>query len=113
MECFSYLRNVHDLSSGGKNSTRETFWETVYVHDVELSRHDDTPAVLSFGQLCEEHGYTCGWASGKSHEDSMQDSNVRHRCCSRILVKLKRKFVFCIVPAGLIEYLSESSKFTK
>ena len=26
MECYTYLRNVQDLSSDGKNSIRETFW---------------------------------------------------------------------------------------
>ena len=26
---------------------------------------DDTPAVLSFGKLCEEHGYSYEWASGQ------------------------------------------------
>ena len=41
----------------------------VYVHDLDLfvtvQILDDTPAVLSLGKLCEEHGYTCVWASGQ------------------------------------------------
>ena len=26
---------------------------------------EETPAVLSLGKLCEEHGYTCDWTSGQ------------------------------------------------
>ena len=29
LECFTYLRNIQDLSSDGKNTVRETFWETI------------------------------------------------------------------------------------
>ena len=41
----------------------------VYVHDVDLfvtvQLLEDTPAVLSQGKLCEEHGETWKWASGQ------------------------------------------------
>ena len=43
----------------------------VYVHGhelfvtVQILKH--TPAVLSSGKLCEEHGFTCELASVKSH----------------------------------------------
>ena len=43
----------------------------------------------------------------------MQDRKFRACCCPRFFVKLQRKFVFYIVPAGLIEYVSESRKITK
>ena len=40
-----------------------------YVHDLGLFATvqilDDTATVLLFGKLCEEHGYTCEWASGQ------------------------------------------------
>ena len=40
------------------------------VHDLHLfvtvQVLDDTPAVLSLGKLCEEHGYTCEWAGGQN-----------------------------------------------
>ena len=43
----------------------------VYVHGLELfvTVHilEHTPAVLSSGKLCEEHGYTCELASVKCH----------------------------------------------
>ena len=39
----------------------------VYVHDLDLfvtvQILDDTAAVLSLGELCEEHGYTYEWAT--------------------------------------------------
>ena len=41
----------------------------VYVHDfalfVTVQILDDTPAVLSLGKFCDEHGYTYEWVSGK------------------------------------------------
>ena len=41
----------------------------VSVHDLDLfvtvQILDDTPAVLSFGKLCEEHGYSYEWTSGQ------------------------------------------------
>ena len=66
----------------------------VYVHDLNLfltvQLLEDTLA-LSPGELCEEHGYSCEWASGqKPHptEDgkniSMQDAQFR--------AKLQRMF---------------------
>ena len=86
----------------------------VYVHDLNLfltvQLLEDTLA-LSPGKLCEEHGYTCEWASGqKPHPTenvkniSMQDAQFR--------AKLQRMFVIYIVGAGFIKFV-ESSKFTK
>ena len=41
----------------------------VYVHDLDLfvtvQVPNDTPAVPSLGQLCEEHGYSYEWVSGQ------------------------------------------------
>ena len=33
---------------------------------------EDTPAVPSLGKLCEEHGYTYGWASGQNPQLTKQ-----------------------------------------
>ena len=43
--------------------TRQTFEEAhIYVHDlglfVTVQLLDETPAVLSLGKLCEDHGYS-------------------------------------------------------
>ena len=42
---------------------------TVYVYDSDLfvtvQILEDTPAVLSLGKLCEDHGYSYGWKIGQ------------------------------------------------
>ena len=51
----------------GEVQTNEEATEN--VHDLELfvtvQILEDTPAVLSLRKLCEEHGYSYGWASGQ------------------------------------------------
>ena len=41
---------------------------TVYVKELDLfltvKLLEDTPAVLSLGKLCEDHGYSYEWTSG-------------------------------------------------
>ena len=96
----------------------------VYVHDLDLfvtvQLLEDTPAVFPLGKLCQEHGYAYEWTSGqKPHlttrweDNSLQDGKCRACCCPGIVVKLLRKFDFCIVTSGLIKHFFESSKFTK
>ena len=85
----------------------------VFIHGVEffvtVQILDNTPAVLSLVKFCKNHGHTCEWASGPK-ATSVQDRECRSCCCPRIVFQLKRKFVFHIVPAGLIEYFSESDQ---
>ena len=42
---------------------------TVYVKELEkfltMKVLEDTPAVLSLGKLCDEHGYSYGWIDGQ------------------------------------------------
>ena len=95
----------------------------IHVHDRELfvteKILDDPHAVLSSGKLCEEHGYTYEWASDqkpyltKNGQQSVQYRKCRSYCCPKIDFKHARNVVLCIVPAGLIEHLSESRKSTK
>ena len=51
------------MTANGEVLTREE--ATVYVKEVELFATvmllEDTPAVLSLGKLCEDHGYTNHW----------------------------------------------------
>ena len=95
----------------------------VHVHDLELfvtvQMLDDTSAVLSLGKLCGEHGlylWVGQWSKTRIWPKMGKiilwktEKFVR---CPRSVFKLKLKFVFHTVPAGLIEYLSESSKITK
>ena len=114
--------NSAEIQTNGEVQTDEE--AQVYVHDIDLflTVHilDDTPAVLSLDKLCGEHGYTNEWASGQ--KPRLTKNGKRMLCKTENVVpavvpgfvfKLKLKFVFHLVAAGLIEYLSESSKTTK
>ena len=74
--------------------------QQVYVYDIDLLLTiqilEDTPAVLSLGKLCEDHGYSYEWTSGqkknillknKKKNDRKYNATLRisaHRC-SRII----------------------------
>ena len=53
--------------NGGVQTNEEP---QVYVYDIDLfvtvQFLEDTPAVLSLGKLCEEHGCIYVWASGQT-----------------------------------------------
>ena len=55
------------MTANGEVQTREE--ATVYVKQLDLSVKvvllEETPAVLSLGKLCEDHGYTYHWTSGQ------------------------------------------------
>ena len=55
------------VTANGEVQTNEE--AQLYVHDPDLfvavQMLDDTPAVLSLGKLCEEHRFSCEWASGQ------------------------------------------------
>ena len=55
------------ITANGEVQTNEE--ATVHIHDLELfvtvQILDDTPAVVSLGRLCEEHGYSYEWTSGQ------------------------------------------------
>ena len=82
----------------------------VHVHDLDLfvtvQLLDDTPAVLSLGKLCEEHGCACEYASGqkphltKQGRIFLQNGKFRTSCCPWIVVKWWHQFVFHITTAG-------------
>ena len=54
------------MTANGEVQTRKE--ATVYVKELDLfvtvMLLEETPAVLSLGKLCEDHGYTCHWTSG-------------------------------------------------
>ena len=56
------------VTANGEVQTNEE--AQVYVHDlglfVTVYLLDDTPAVLSLGELCSEHGYSYEWTSGQN-----------------------------------------------
>ena len=82
---------------------------------------EGTPAVLSLGKLCEEHGFTSEWVSGQKPHLTKNGKRIRCKTENFVLVvvrglsvvKLQRQFVFHIVPAGVTEYLFKSSKRAK
>ena len=55
------------VAANGEVQTREE--ATVYVKELDLlvtvKLLEDTPAVLSLGKLCEDHGYSYEWTSGQ------------------------------------------------
>ena len=55
------------ITANGKVQTNEE--ATVYVKELDLfvtgKVLDDTPAVLSLGKLCEDHGCSYEWTSGQ------------------------------------------------
>ena len=70
---FGYLPFVQEPHNDGDGrwevpTTQEAH---VCVHDLHLfvtvQLLDDTPAVLSSGKLCEEHGYSYEWTSGQKN----------------------------------------------
>ena len=55
------------MTANGDVQTREE--ATVYVKELDIivtvMLLEETPAVLSLGKLCEDHGYTYHWTSGQ------------------------------------------------
>ena len=56
------------MTANGEVQTNEE--AQVYVHDLDLfvtvQSLDETPAVLSLGKLCSEHGYSNEWINGET-----------------------------------------------
>ena len=79
------------VTANGEVQTSEE--AQVYVHDLDLfvtvQILDDTLAVLSHGKLCEEHGYTYEWASGKQPRLTKQ---------GKIILCKTENFVPMVVP---------------
>ena len=55
------------ITANGEVQTHEE--ATVYVKELEIfltvKVFEDTPAVLSLGKLCDEHGYSYAWINGQ------------------------------------------------
>ena len=75
----------------------------VFVHDLELfltvQLLRETPAVLSLGKLCSEHGYSHEWANGQ--KPHLIKNGIRIQCNTE-------NFVPIVVP-GLTSSSSSSS----
>ena len=55
------------MTANGEVQTREEATENVKELDLSVTviLLEETPAVLSLGKLCEDHGYTYHWTSGR------------------------------------------------
>ena len=105
MEAVRRSRNPTSVvTADGEVQTNEE--AQVYVHDLDLfvtvQIPNDTPAVLSLGKLCEEHGYFNEWVSGQKPHLTKNGK--------RILCKTQN-FVPVVVP-GMSSSSSASSSST-
>ena len=87
---------------------------TVYVKELDLFATvmllEDTPAVLSLGKLCEDHGYSYEWSSGqkprlilKWQTNTMQHGKLRTDQCPWFvdwLFQLSYTYISSIITAG-------------
>ena len=71
------------ITTNGEEQTHEE--ATVYVKELDIFLTmkvlEDTPATLSLGKLCDEHGYSYEWINGqKPHLNKKRYSDtVQHR----------------------------------
>ena len=68
------------ITANGEVQTHEE--AIVYVRELDIILTmkvlEGTPAVLSLGKLCEEHGYSCEWINGqKTH---LIENGIRMQC---------------------------------
>ena len=67
-----------------KGEVRTNKEATVYVKQLDLfvtvMLLQETPAVLSLGKLCEEHGYTYHWKSGQNPHLSENGKRIDCKC---------------------------------
>ena len=82
-----HMQSKKDLSSDELGTLRKSRTPVqtneeaeVFVHDlglvVTVQLREDTPAVLSLGKLCEEHGYSNVWASGQRPQLNKQGKSI-------------------------------------
>ena len=66
------------VTANGEVQTSEVAQVSVCDLDLFATVHfiEDTPAVLSLGKFCEEHGHTFGWASGQKPHLTKQGRRI-------------------------------------
>ena len=91
------------MTVNGEVQTREE--ATVYVKELDLLvtvvLFEETPAVLSLGKLCEDHGYTNHWTCGqqphltkKGQENLLQYIQRCTICGSWIICEFFLTYIF-------------------
>ena len=68
------------ITPNGEVQTHEE--ATVYVKELDIFLTmkvlEDTPAVLSLGKLCDEHGYSYEWITGQKPQ--LNKNGIRIQC---------------------------------
>ena len=79
------------ITANGEVQTHEE--ATVYVKELDIfltmKVHGDTPAVLSLGKLCDDHGYSYEWINGQ--KPHLIKNGIRIQC-------ILENFVPIVVP---------------
>ena len=92
------------ITANGEVQTHEE--ATVYVKELDIfltmKVHEDTPAVLSLGQLCDEHGYSYEW--NKSQKPHLIKNGIR--------IQRNTENIVPIVVPGLSTSSSSSTSMT-
>ena len=90
------------ITANGEVLTHEE--ATVYVKELDifltLKVHENTPAVLSLGKLCDENGYSCEWINGQ--KPHLIKDVIRTICNTE-------NFVFIVVPGSSSSSSASSS----
>ena len=64
----------------------------VYVYDLDLfvtvQLLEETPAVLSLGKLCDDHGCSCEWVSGQKPRLTKKGKTVIHQFWEQFVVNI-------------------------
>ena len=80
------------VTATGEVLTREE--ATVYVKELDLfvtvMLLEETPAVLSLGKLCQDHGYTYHWTSGPKPHLTKKNGKKKHQ-----LQKIQLRTIRC------------------
>ena len=78
LEAMRQSKNPTVMTANGEVQTREE--ATIYVKDLDLivtvMLLEGTPAVLSLGKLCEDHGKTFHWTSGQKPHLIKNDKRI-------------------------------------
>ena len=101
------------VTAGGEVKTNEEAQE--YVHDLDLFATvqllDETPAVLSLGNLCSEHGYSYEWKNGETPRLTKNGikitctmDNFVLSCRTRIVIISQQQLGFYIETNGSVKF---------
>ena len=92
------------ITANGEVQTHEE--ATVYVKELDIFLTmkvlEDTPAVLSLGKLCDEHGYSYEWITGQ--KPHLIKNGIRIQCNTE-------NFVRIVVPGLINEFFLKLAFF--